>query len=179
MADALALRVKQFIETCLTCLSDDGEAPDSKRMKTGFFDGLMNYLRDMMVGYENEEVLALLEEIKEVVPQKVLYSHGKKLTSHMMPGHMFNSIYMLNSDGQISMTETWLRDAVKRWDKMIVTCEQLCNIRYNTNVEEEKVVVGFEDEIQTLLHQLTGTTKQLVPDYPNYRNGWAWKDHFG
>ncbi|KAM0019734.1 putative P-loop containing nucleoside triphosphate hydrolase, leucine-rich repeat domain superfamily [Helianthus debilis subsp. tardiflorus] len=164
MADALALHVKQFIKTCLTfSLSDDGEAQDSKRMMTGSFDGLMNYLRDMMVGYENEEVLALLEEIKEVVPEKVLYRHAKKLTSYMMPDQMFNNLYMLNSDGQSSMIEIWLKVAVKRWDKMIVICEQLCNIKYNSNAEEDKVVVGFDDEIETLLDQLTGTssTKQF------------------
>ncbi|KAI7748575.1 hypothetical protein M8C21_000114, partial [Ambrosia artemisiifolia] len=64
------------------------------------FDGLRNHLRDMMQGYENEEVQALLEEMEE-------------LTS-VMP------------------------------------------------LQGEEAVVGFDDEVEILLDQLTGTcTKRL------------------
>ncbi|XP_076905002.1 putative disease resistance RPP13-like protein 3 [Bidens hawaiensis] len=98
----------------------EGDILDSKGMMTASFDDLMNYLRDMMVGYESEEVLALLKEMEGVVAKK---------------GNL---------------------------DKIIAVCEQLCNIRYNSNVEEEKAVVGFDKEIETLLDQLTATsTKQF------------------
>ncbi|KAF5777534.1 putative P-loop containing nucleoside triphosphate hydrolase, leucine-rich repeat domain superfamily [Helianthus annuus] len=70
---------------------------------------------------------------------------------------------MLDSDGQ-NFTSLFTRvDVHEYMDKMIVICEQLCNIKYNSNAEEDKVVVGFDDEIETLLDQLTGTssTKQF------------------
>ncbi|KAJ0866101.1 putative transcription factor B3-Domain family [Helianthus annuus] len=100
---------------------EEEEETDSVKMMKESLDGLMSYLREMMVGYENEVVLALLNEMEDLV------------ASYVWPE-----------------------------DKMIIICEQLCNIRYNSNVEEEKAVVGFDDEIETLLDQLTATsTKQF------------------
>ncbi|KAF5777531.1 putative transcription factor B3-Domain family [Helianthus annuus] len=101
--------------------SDEEEETDSVKTTKESLDGLMSYLREMMVGYENEVVLALLNELEDLV------------ASYVWPE-----------------------------DKVIIICEQLCNIRYNSNVEEEKALVGFDDEIETLLDQLTATsTKQF------------------
>ncbi|KAK1416339.1 hypothetical protein QVD17_32128 [Tagetes erecta] len=46
-------------------------------------------------------------------------------------------------------------------DDLLVSCERLCDVRYNSNVEEE-AVAGFDAEAETLLDQLTATsTKKL------------------
>ncbi|KAM0019738.1 putative P-loop containing nucleoside triphosphate hydrolase, leucine-rich repeat domain superfamily [Helianthus debilis subsp. tardiflorus] len=60
------------------------------------------------------------------------------------------------------VSEFWGSELKTRLDKMIVICEQLCNIRYHSDVEEEEAVVEFDEEVEILLDQLTGTsTKQL------------------
>ncbi|KAJ9554317.1 hypothetical protein OSB04_018362 [Centaurea solstitialis] len=47
-------------------------------------------------------------------------------------------------------------------DAVLEACEKLYNIRYGSTMESEQIVVGFDDEVETLLDQLTGTsTKQL------------------
>ncbi|XP_076905003.1 putative disease resistance RPP8-like protein 2 [Bidens hawaiensis] len=56
------------------------------------------------------------------------------------------------------VNEAWSGDLKTRSDKMLVICEQLCNIRYNSDVEKEEDVVGFDEEGETLLDQLTGTS---------------------
>ncbi|KAK1416340.1 hypothetical protein QVD17_32129 [Tagetes erecta] len=49
----------------------------------------------------------------------------------------------------------------EKMNDILVTCEQLCDIRYNSNVEEESVA-GFDAEAETLLDQLTAiSTKKL------------------
>ncbi|KAM0001428.1 putative P-loop containing nucleoside triphosphate hydrolase, leucine-rich repeat domain superfamily [Helianthus debilis subsp. tardiflorus] len=60
------------------------------------------------------------------------------------------------------LNEIWGGNLEPRLDKMIVICEKLCNIRYNSDVDKEETVVGFDNEIEILLDQLTGTsTKQF------------------
>ncbi|XP_076890092.1 putative late blight resistance protein homolog R1A-10 [Bidens hawaiensis] len=158
MADALGLRIKKLIKSYATFdISEEEKAPDAKRTKTEPFDGLMSYLRDMMVGYENEQVLALLKQMEDAMDT---------LASHVIEGgDLLNYSNMLNNDGQSFKTEMRAYDPdirrKRRFDNMILICEQLCNIRFN-NVEEEKAVVGFDKEIETLLDQLTATcTKKL------------------
>ncbi|KAK1419775.1 hypothetical protein QVD17_29097 [Tagetes erecta] len=56
------------------------------------------------------------------------------------------------------VNDVWFRHIKRKLDKVIVICEQLCNIRYNTNADEDEVVVGFDNEVETLLDQLTGTS---------------------
>ncbi|KAI3696143.1 hypothetical protein L1987_79152 [Smallanthus sonchifolius] len=63
MADALSSRVKQLIKHCH---SSDIE-PEQNGIIAESFDGLLNRLIEMMVGYENEEVLALLKQMEDVV----------------------------------------------------------------------------------------------------------------
>ncbi|KAK1416249.1 hypothetical protein QVD17_32038 [Tagetes erecta] len=47
-------------------------------------------------------------------------------------------------------------------DIIFTNCEKLLEIKYGSNVEGEETVVGFDDEVQTLLDQLTATcTMQL------------------
>ncbi|KAI7748577.1 hypothetical protein M8C21_000116, partial [Ambrosia artemisiifolia] len=109
------------------------------------FDGLRHHLRDVMLGYENEEVQALLEEMEEltsVIPQMQVYGG---YPSKLKEAKLF-----------------LCRDSKRRLDRIIVICEQLCNIRYDLKVEGEEDVVGFDDEVEILLDQLTGTyTKRL------------------
>ncbi|MFS7993671.1 putative P-loop containing nucleoside triphosphate hydrolase [Helianthus anomalus] len=126
MADALGHRLEKLIKLFDTIvLSDEDEVDDEAdsviTMKESL-DDLMIYLRDMMAGYENEQVLALLKQMEDLVASNLWHEY-----------------------------------------RMIVTCEQLCNIRYSPSVEEEKAVVGFDNEIEALLDQLTGTcsTKQF------------------
>ncbi|KAM0001431.1 putative P-loop containing nucleoside triphosphate hydrolase [Helianthus debilis subsp. tardiflorus] len=108
----------------------------------------MNYLKDMMVGYENAQVLALLKEMQGMVDSEALDMIVKAASSSGL-----SALISYRSDTNITHPFPL--------DKMILICEQLCYIRYNSNVEEEKVVVGFDNEIETLLDQLTSTsTKQ-------------------
>ncbi|KAJ0725259.1 putative P-loop containing nucleoside triphosphate hydrolase, leucine-rich repeat domain superfamily [Helianthus annuus] len=123
MADALGHRLEKLIKLFdTTVLSDEEEEADSVITMKESLDDLMIYLRDMMAGYENEQVLALLKQMEDLVASNLWHEY-----------------------------------------RMIVTCEQLCNIRYSPSVEEEKAVVGFDNEIEALLDQLTGTcsTKQF------------------
>ena len=47
-------------------------------------------------------------------------------------------------------------------DMILEIIEKLCNIRYVSNVEREEIAVGFDEEVETLLDQLNGTSaKQL------------------
>lgn len=47
-------------------------------------------------------------------------------------------------------------------DGILEACKKLCNIRFSSTIEVEEIVVGFDDEVATLLDQLTGiSTKQL------------------
>nr|XP_043633371.1 putative late blight resistance protein homolog R1B-16 [Erigeron canadensis] len=48
--------------------------------------------------------------------------------------------------------------SIKCIDEIICTCEKLCNIIYGSNVEGEEVVVGFDEEVVTLLDQLTSSS---------------------
>ncbi|KAI7746952.1 hypothetical protein M8C21_005925, partial [Ambrosia artemisiifolia] len=114
MAEAIGLRLRQLIKDYVA-INDSyvGAAQDYKRKMTESFNCLMNYLRDMMVGYESTQVLALLKQMEDAV----------------------------------DMYEEVMRNI---------------NIFYDVIVEEEKTVVGFNDEIEELLDQLTGTsTKQF------------------
>ncbi|XP_076905017.1 putative late blight resistance protein homolog R1B-16 isoform X2 [Bidens hawaiensis] len=148
MADALGLYIKQAIQHYVTFnLSCGQKALDSKRMMTEAFDGLMNHLRDMMAGYENEDVLGLLKEMEGLVASEAWYAHiGDRQALRIK-----------------HVNEAWSSDLKTRSDKMLVACEQLCNIRYNSDVEKEEAVVGFDEEVEILLDQLTGSTsiKQL------------------
>ncbi|KAJ9554319.1 hypothetical protein OSB04_018364 [Centaurea solstitialis] len=47
-------------------------------------------------------------------------------------------------------------------DGILEACEKLYNIRFSSTVEAEEIIIGFDDEVETLLDQLTGTsTRQL------------------
>ncbi|KAI3516834.1 hypothetical protein L1887_15909 [Cichorium endivia] len=90
-----------------------------QRKMRGCSDRLVNYLKKMMLGYENEEVEGLINNMDVL---------ACGIDSH-------------------ESAEGWM-------DKMLEIIEELCNIRYGSNVEEE-VVVGFDDDVVTLLDQLT------------------------
>ncbi|KAJ0862338.1 putative P-loop containing nucleoside triphosphate hydrolase [Helianthus annuus] len=149
MAEALGLRIKQSIAHYVIFNYSSGEKSlDSKRMMKESFDGLMNHLRGMMVGYENEEVLALLIEMEGLVASEAWYRRIRDM-------RMRNFVLQL-------LNEVWGGNLEPRLDKMIVICEKLCNIRYNSDVDKEETVVGFDNEVEILLDQLTGTsTKQF------------------
>ncbi|KAJ0862339.1 putative P-loop containing nucleoside triphosphate hydrolase, leucine-rich repeat domain superfamily [Helianthus annuus] len=147
MADALGLHVEELINYFMRYDHSYVEgAQEYKRKMTEYFADLMNYLKDMMAGYENAQVLALLKEMQGMVDSEALDMIVKAASSSGL-----SALISYRSDTHITHP----------LDKMILICEQLCNIRYNSNVEEEKVVVGFDNEIETLLDQLTSTsTKQ-------------------
>ncbi|XP_076905009.1 putative disease resistance RPP13-like protein 3 [Bidens hawaiensis] len=149
MEDALGHRVKQLIEHYESFdLSNEEEGPDFMRTVTTNFDGLMSHLRDMMVGYESEKVLAVLKDMEGVVA-----SQEETMSGLVRSGKIRSRKMRVYDDKNIT----------RRTDQMIRICEQLCNIRYNLYVEEDQEVVGFDGEIETLLDQLTGntSTKQL------------------
>ncbi|KAJ0725258.1 putative P-loop containing nucleoside triphosphate hydrolase, leucine-rich repeat domain superfamily [Helianthus annuus] len=136
---------------------------DDKGKMTRSSDALMNYLRDMMVGYENTVVVALLKQMEEALDM-----HGEVRVNFKTQGDVIYYVDMLTSGGQNFITKMRLNDVLDtpiegRFDEVITICEQLCNIRYNSDVEEEEPVVGFDDETEALLDQLTGTssTKQF------------------
>ncbi|XP_076927494.1 putative late blight resistance protein homolog R1B-16 [Bidens hawaiensis] len=140
MADALGLYIKQAIQHYVTFnLSCGQKALDSKRMMTEAFDGLMNHLRDMMAGYENEEVLALMKEMEGLVASEDWYWH-------------------IGDRHSLLINPSWSINLKTRFDMMLVICEQLCNSRYNLDVEKEEDAVGFVEEVETLLDQLAGTS---------------------
>ncbi|MFS8021900.1 putative P-loop containing nucleoside triphosphate hydrolase, leucine-rich repeat domain superfamily [Helianthus anomalus] len=167
MADALGLHVEQLMKHYTSDHSYIGGEQVYKKNITESFDNIMTYLRDMMVGYENEEVKDLLKQIEDMeVASGALERFEEPLMRRMMPRDLLNDVDVSNDDQKSFMTEMRFNadaytHAYGRLDKMIVICEQLYNIRYNSKVEEEEVV-GFDNEIETLLDQLTGTsTKQF------------------
>ncbi|XP_076911053.1 putative late blight resistance protein homolog R1B-16 [Bidens hawaiensis] len=135
--------------------SSDTEALDSKRTVAESFDGLLNHLRSMMIGYENEQVQNLLKLMEELVASEAWDRHAKPVMDKL-PGYE-------NEDmEEIGASESWYKREEKIMDKIIVVCEQLCNIRYNSKAYGEDDFVGFDEEVETLLDQLAGTsTKQL------------------
>ncbi|KAD2393443.1 hypothetical protein E3N88_40420 [Mikania micrantha] len=137
MADALCLHIKQLFEHCEPFVSS-GENNETIIMKS--FDDLVHHLGDMMVGCENEELLALLKQLEGLVRSTATWYSDTYVSPEMI-------INIFRSE-----------ELRTRIDKMIVICEQFCNIRYGLNVEEEEAVVGFDNEVEILLHQLTGTS---------------------
>ncbi|XP_076927495.1 putative late blight resistance protein homolog R1B-16 [Bidens hawaiensis] len=78
-----------------------------------------------MVGYENEQVVVLLKEKKDVVASKDWYN------------------------------EAWGKNNRRRLDELVFICEQLCSITYSSHVEDEEAVVGFHNEhIESFIHDL-------------------------
>lgn len=55
----------------------------------------------------------------------------------------------------MASTTAWYSSVETMTDMMLEIIEELCNIRYVSNVEEEKVSVGFDDEEKTLFEELT------------------------
>ncbi|XP_024961181.1 putative late blight resistance protein homolog R1A-10 [Cynara cardunculus var. scolymus] len=89
-------------------------------------NGLINHVKKMMLGYENEEVQSLVKSLEEMARVQNLYGSQNS---------MINEI--------------------------VEVIEELCNIRHGSHIGEEPVV-GFDDEVETILDQLTGTSaKQL------------------
>ncbi|XP_076911054.1 putative late blight resistance protein homolog R1B-16 [Bidens hawaiensis] len=120
MADDLKLHIKQLLSLTRRpeVLSPVGKQ-DLRRRIAESYAGLMNYLRNMMVGYENKEVWDLLTDLG-----LMMYNKG------------------------------W-------FDKILVNCEKLCEIRYSSNIEDE-AVAGFDAESEILLDQITGTSTRKL-----------------
>ncbi|KAD2393445.1 hypothetical protein E3N88_40422 [Mikania micrantha] len=114
MADALCLHIKKLFEHCEPFVSSRGNAAlhNMTIIMTSFVD-LVHYLGDMMVGCENEELLALLKQLQGLV----------------------RSTAALYRTFPHSLTAT-----------------------YYKAVEEEEAVVGFDNEVEILLDQLTATS---------------------
>ncbi|KAL8241589.1 hypothetical protein R6Q59_011891 [Mikania micrantha] len=143
MADALGLHIKQLFKHC-ELVSIWGNTLYDQTVVMKSFDGLMHHLGDMMVGCENEEVLALLKQLEGLVRSTATWYSDKYVDA--FPGTRVNDVlsFVLRA----------------KMDKMIVIYDKLCNIRYgpyNSDVVEEEAVVGFDNEVGILLDQLTAT----------------------
>nr|XP_043609801.1 putative late blight resistance protein homolog R1B-16 [Erigeron canadensis] len=137
MADALTLLLRKFIDD-FKKYSSLPEKEYSKLMGRDSSTALRNHLlAGMKQVYANEEVHDLLVGAIDLV----------------------NRIRM---EGFIRARE---QHGEKCIDEILVRCEKLCNMKYISNIEQgEEVVVGFDEEVETLLDQLTGntSTKQLL-----------------
>ncbi|KAL8224284.1 hypothetical protein R6Q57_019759 [Mikania cordata] len=142
MADALGLHIKKLSKYCELVSSLGNATPFLKTVIMKSFDGLMHHLGDMMVGCENKEVLDLLKQLEGLVRSTATWYSDK---------------YVNALSGMRDYTARGV-ELITRMDKMTVICEQLCNIRYDSDVEEEEAVVGFDNEVEILLDQLTGTS---------------------
>ncbi|KAI3817105.1 hypothetical protein L1987_10894 [Smallanthus sonchifolius] len=134
MADAIApdlrrilSRIDDYNSLCADLLSR--EARDCKGRVIKYSKDLMDHLRSMMQGYENEEAMVLLNKMEREVDRLDCLHFS---IPHRISYGIFGN------------------------------CEKLLDIRYGSNVEGEETVVGFDDEVETLLDQLTATcAKQL------------------
>ncbi|KAL8224285.1 hypothetical protein R6Q57_019760 [Mikania cordata] len=143
MADALCLHIKQLFEHCEPFVNSRGNRGlYNKTIIMKSFDDLVHHLGDMMVGCENEELLALLKQLEGLVRSTATWYSDQYVNA--FPGMIIHIF--------------WIGELRRRIGKMIVICEQLCNIRYGSNVKEEEAVVGFDNEVEILLDQLTGTS---------------------
>ncbi|XP_024961154.1 putative late blight resistance protein homolog R1B-16 [Cynara cardunculus var. scolymus] len=131
MEEALLLSLKRLLIpiSCTNMLSAGSlVALDRQQAIRSSLVILLNQLRKMMLGYENEEVQGLLDVIELLVDRKLVAPQFGKSFS----------------------------------DGILEACEKLCNIRFSSIIGAEENVVGFDDEVATLLDQLTSTsTKQL------------------
>ncbi|KAL8218552.1 hypothetical protein R6Q57_021925 [Mikania cordata] len=83
----------------------------------------------------------------------------------MLQGYVNEEIKILFSEMEFEIYEVY-RNKVERQQVLgsiiLVNCERLLDIIYGSNIEGEETVVGFDDEMETLLDQLTATcSKQL------------------
>ncbi|KAL8258058.1 hypothetical protein R6Q59_030099 [Mikania micrantha] len=83
----------------------------------------------------------------------------------MLQGYVNEEIKILFSEMEFEIYEVY-RHRVERRQVLgsiiLVNCERLLDIIYGSNTEGEETVVGFDDEMETLLDQLTATSsKQL------------------
>ncbi|KAJ0538920.1 putative P-loop containing nucleoside triphosphate hydrolase, leucine-rich repeat domain superfamily [Helianthus annuus] len=157
MADALGLCLKKLRSNLMRYYSHPPgtEALDSKRMMVESFDRLMDHLRDMMTGYENDQVQDLLKEMEGMAASEAWNRHEEPVMDKLPR-------YGDEDMEEIGVSGSWYKREEKIMDRMIVICEQLCNIRYNSNIHGEDDFVGFDKEVETLLDQLTGSSaKQL------------------
>ncbi|KAD2393407.1 hypothetical protein E3N88_40384 [Mikania micrantha] len=139
MADALGLHIMQLLKHCNSSVGLEG---NNKTIVMKSFDDLVHHLGDMMVGCGNEELLALLNQLESLVRSTATWY----------------SDTFVNAFPEVRANNAWVAELITRMDKMTVICEQLCNIRYGSDVEEEEAVVGFDNEVEILLDQLTGTS---------------------
>nr|XP_043637405.1 putative late blight resistance protein homolog R1A-10 [Erigeron canadensis] len=149
MADAVATFLKKLFsdihelyKSSHESLLSSAELQDQEREVTKQFDALMGHLKKMMLGYDNEQV----QVIFTILEQEVAQIHAQ------------NFARLSLSDGIIQTCEELCNN---QCDRILETCEELCNIRYGLNIVGEDIVVGLDDEVQTLLDQLTDSTKQL------------------
>ncbi|CAH1431193.1 unnamed protein product [Lactuca virosa] len=112
------------------------------------FNQLMNHLRMIMQGYENEETRHLLKEMR------VMFREITGPDLHM--NHL--NIIMLEYENEEANKMIRFGIGDERKDKILKIIEELCVIRFGSNVEGEETVVGFDDEVETLLDQLTQTS---------------------
>ncbi|KAL7587098.1 hypothetical protein Lser_V15G36959 [Lactuca serriola] len=118
MADALAVHLAELLKLL--------ESQDHMEELIEAFNVLMNYLREMMRGYENNEMYVLFTKIEQ---WKTSIRHWYYFEPESTPK-----------------------------DMIIENCEKLCDIRFSSNIDGDEIVVGFDDEVQTLLDQLTRTS---------------------
>ncbi|KAL8238231.1 hypothetical protein R6Q59_019312 [Mikania micrantha] len=156
MADSLGLCLKRLRQHLMKYNSLSGtEALDSKKLMAKSSDRLMNHLRDMMKGYEDKQVQDLLKELEGMLAGEAWDRHEEPVIDKKLR-------YGNEDIEETGVSGSWYKHEEKIMDKTIVICEQLCNIRYNSNVPGKDDIVGFDEEVETLLDQLTGTsTKRL------------------
>ncbi|KAM0043419.1 putative P-loop containing nucleoside triphosphate hydrolase [Helianthus debilis subsp. tardiflorus] len=100
------------------------------------FDRLMDHLKDMMTGYENDQVQDLLKEMEGMVASEAWNRHEEPVMDKL-------PWYEDEDMEEIGVSGSWYKREEKIMDRMIVICEQLCNIRYNSNIHGEDDFVGL------------------------------------
>ncbi|KAL4581107.1 hypothetical protein LXL04_017316 [Taraxacum kok-saghyz] len=80
----------------------------------------------------------------------------------MMIGYENEEVQGLLKEIEGMAANTWREFSIELRDKMLKIIEELCDIIYRSSVEGEEVFVGFDDDVEALLDQLTQTSiKQL------------------
>ncbi|KAL4571223.1 hypothetical protein LXL04_017976 [Taraxacum kok-saghyz] len=120
-------------------------------------DRLMKHLKKIMLGFENEEAQDLLKELEEMACNLSLYINGRVSDVKMMLEMEEDPVVVEELEMQVREI-ILLQTGDVRNDEMFQIIENLYNIIFGSSIQGEEIVVGFNDEVKTLLDQLTQTS---------------------
>lgn len=146
MADTLGLCLKKLRRNLMRPpYSSRQEELDYRTIRDDLYDGLMNHIRDMMFGYENEEMKYLLNTIKGILA--ISYSHSyDKPELHPIPENL----------------QAKVKEIIDKWSRHEITFKDMTLQIVQEKVKEMLVKEAWYRREETVMHQKLRNAEVLV-----------------